>query len=55
MEPLARPSVPEHPRPVIPSTPELLAAVLAPFSARPAAPTPTTCPPRASAGPDEEI
>ncbi|MEU6098281.1 hypothetical protein [Streptomyces sp. NPDC047079] len=48
-------SVPEDPRPVIPSIPELLAAVLTPFSALSAVPTPTTCPPRASAGPDEEI
>ncbi|MFI5682222.1 hypothetical protein [Streptomyces cellulosae] len=39
----------------IPSAQELLTAVLAPFKARPASLTVTTCPPRASAGPDKEL
>ncbi len=43
-----------HPQPV-PSIPELLAAVLTPFSAHSAPLTATTCPPRVNSGPHKEI
>jgi len=43
-----------HPHPV-PSIPELLAAVLTPFSVHSATPTATTCPPWVNSGPYKEI